>query len=776
MIITRNWLQEWIDISEISSEKLLSTLNSIGLEVDAHDKISLPKGVVVGLVKSKRRHENSDHLNVCEVDVGKQSLQIVCGAKNVEAGQYVAVSLIGAVLPSGLEIKPAKLRGVESFGMICSATELGLAKTNDGIMVLDSSIGELVLGKELREYEIFNDDLIEIELTANRGDCLSILGIARDLSAALDLPLKEKHEFEDADGAPGIGRILSVRASDEVSAKFAFRAYEIKGELKLNLKQTLRLASVGILQSCAVQNFINYATHSTGVLLRAYDFEKIASADGKVALDIKPMPNGEFGVYAGKRLLSVAGICQDAELKACCSSKVVLLEANYTAPLIIARAVNENKSLKGDEHVYRSSRGSEPKLRLGLDLLFRLLLKNKAVSLYAGMQRVSKALEPLIVGFSEKEINSMIGAQIPRDKIVRILKRLGFDVGVEADLITAKVPPFRHDIVNSHDVCEEIVRIVGIDNIAAAPLSFYEKNRLNDTYVNLQNGHKLRSKAAAVGFFECVHYVFDDGKALQSLGFKPCKVKILNPINGELDALRLTLINHLLESAERNLKNSRRSVKLFELGEVFDTDGSQCLRLGFIASGLKAEPSIAAGAKPAAVDFLYFANLIQSVIGKFNVRLPGENLKFLSEFEQAQIEQGGEIVGFIGRVDYAVEAGRDLDKSYLCEIDFSKLKFENIVADVYSKFPSVSRDLSILVPSGMRFEQIKQCIDALRIEALKELIPSDLYSDESLGNSKSLTIRLVFQDLQKTLCDEEVAGFTDKILAALSSELGLGLR
>ena len=776
MIITRNWLREWIDIGEISSEKLAATLNSIGLEVDAHDKISLPASVVVGLVKSKHRHENSDHLNVCEVDVGSQSLQIVCGAKNVEAGQYVAVSLIGAVLPSGLEIKPAKLRGVESFGMICSATELGLAKTNDGIMVLDSSIGELVLGKELREYEIFNDDVIEIELTPNRGDCLSILGVARDLGAALDLPLKVKQEFEDVEGAPGIGRILSVRASDEISAKFTFRAFEIKSELKLSLKQTLRLAGAGLISACAVQNFINYATHSTGVLLRAYDFDKIASAEGKVALDIKPMQNGEFGVYANQKLLSVAGICQDAQFKASATSKIVIVEANYTAPLLIAKAVNEDKSLKGDEHVYRSSRGSEPKLRTGLDLLFRLLGKNKAVSLYAGTQRVSNVSGLRIVGFSEKEINSMIGAQIPRDKIVKILKRLGFEIGLEADLITAKVPSFRHDIVNSHDVCEEIVRIVGIDNIAAAPLSFDEKNRLTDTYANLRNARKLREKAAGAGFFECVHYVFDEGAALQDLGFAPCKVKILNPINGELDALRPTLINHLLESAERNLKNSRRSVKLFELGEVFDESGAQSLRLSFIASGLKAEPSIAAGAKPAAVDFLYFANLIQSVIGKFNVRLPSENLKFLSEFEQAQIEQGGEIVGFIGRVDYAVEAGRDLDKSYLCEIDFSKLKFENIVADAYSKFPSVSRDLSILVPSGMRFEQIKQCIDALKIEALKEFIPSDLYSDESLGDSKSLTIRLVFQDLQKTLCDEEVAGFTDKILAALSSELGLGLR
>jgi len=776
MIITRNWLREWIDIGEISSEKLAATLNSIGLEVDAHDKISLPANVVVGLVKSKHRHENSDHLNVCEVDVGEQSLQIVCGAKNVEAGQYVAVSLIGAVLPSGLEIKPAKLRGVESFGMICSATELGLAKTNDGIMVLDSSIGELVLGKELREYEIFNDDVIEIELTPNRGDCLSILGVARDLGAALDLPLKVKQEFEDVEGAPGIGRILSVRASDEISAKFTFRAFEIKSELKLSLKQTLRLAGAGLISACAVQNFINYATHSTGVLLRAYDFDKIASAEGKVALDIKPMQNGEFGVYANQKLLSVAGICQDAQFKASATSKIVIVEANYTAPLLIAKAVNEDKSLKGDEHVYRSSRGSEPKLRTGLDLLFRLLGKNKAVSLYAGTQRVSNVSGLRIVGFSEKEINSMIGAQIPRDKIVKILKRLGFEIGLEADLITAKVPSFRHDIVNSHDVCEEIVRIVGIDNIAAAPLSFDEKNRLNDTYANLRNARKLREKAAGAGFFECVHYVFDEGAALQDLGFAPCKIEILNPINGELDTLRPTLINHLLESAERNFKSSRRSVKLFELGEVFDAHGEQSLKLGFIASGLKAEPSIVAGAKPEAVDFLYFANLIQSVIGKFRVRLPRQNLKFLSEFEQAQIEQGGEIVGFIGRVDCGVEAARDLQKSYLCEIDFAKLKFANIVADVYSKFPSVSRDLSILVPSGMRFERIKECIEALKIGALKELIPSDLYSDESLGDAKSLTIRLTFQELEKTLCDEEVAGFTDKILAALSSELGLGLR
>lgn len=160
MIITRNWLNEWIDITEISTDKILKALNSIGLEVDSYKKFSVADKVVIGYVKSKKAHENSDHLSVCEVDTGSQSLQIVCGAKNVESGQFVAVSLIGAVLPNGLTIKPAKLRGVESNGMICSSSELGFPKLNDGIMVLDDSIGELVLGRNLNEYLAFNDELI----------------------------------------------------------------------------------------------------------------------------------------------------------------------------------------------------------------------------------------------------------------------------------------------------------------------------------------------------------------------------------------------------------------------------------------------------------------------------------------------------------------------------------------------------------------------------------------------------------------------------------------
>jgi len=200
MIITREWLKEFIDLDGVDSEKLCRVLNSIGLEVDSLNKIRVPKGVVVGKVLECQKHPNADKLNITQVDLGNETKQIVCGAKNVAKGQIVAVATVGANLGDGFVIKEAQLRGVDSFGMICGSNEIGLPKLNDGIWVLDESLGDLELGKELCEIDSINDDVIEIELTANRGDCLSIYGVARDLSAALNKELKkpsgtlEEHE------------------------------------------------------------------------------------------------------------------------------------------------------------------------------------------------------------------------------------------------------------------------------------------------------------------------------------------------------------------------------------------------------------------------------------------------------------------------------------------------------------------------------------------------------------------------------------------------------
>ena len=276
MILTRTWLNEWINLKGITSKDICSTLNAIGLEVDSLDEIRVPKNIVVGKVLTCKKHPDADKLNVCEVDLGNETKQIVCGAKNVKAGLHVVVSKVGAILPNGMEIKEAKLRGLDSSGMICSSEELGLPAMGDGIMVLDDSIGELILGKEFSEYALVNDDIIEIELTANRGDCLSIHGVARDLSVPYDLDLKE-FSSEDDDNQLGIGRVLNVSANEKVDASLIYRVYD-KEEIRSSFLMDLRLAIADIYKPTALERVVEYATYTTGVLLRTYAHSCFTSA------------------------------------------------------------------------------------------------------------------------------------------------------------------------------------------------------------------------------------------------------------------------------------------------------------------------------------------------------------------------------------------------------------------------------------------------------------------------------------------------------------------
>ncbi|OYZ62216.1 MAG: phenylalanine--tRNA ligase subunit beta, partial [Sulfuricurvum sp. 24-42-5] len=271
MIVTKNWLDEWIDLSGVETQQLLITLNAIGLEVDRHDTVCVPDKIVIGYVESCERHPDADKLNVCQVNTGNDVRQIVCGASNVRAGIHVAVAMVDAVLPDGLKIKAAKLRGVESLGMICSAKEIGLPAMGEGIMILDDSIGKLVIGKELNTYSLFCDDIIEIELTANRGDCQSIHGIARDLSAAFNKDLKDVRKKEDQEGRLGIGRILQLQHTETFDTELLFGAVDIK-ELSVPFLITARMAIIEESYETVLDAFLQYTTHNTGVILRAYPF------------------------------------------------------------------------------------------------------------------------------------------------------------------------------------------------------------------------------------------------------------------------------------------------------------------------------------------------------------------------------------------------------------------------------------------------------------------------------------------------------------------------
>ena len=590
--------------------------------------------------------------------------------------------------------------------------------------------------------------------------------------------MKDSHENEDSENLLGIGRIASVRTEDKVNGSFLYKAFELKNALSENLLTRLRLALIDCQKTNLVERLLEYATFCTGVLFRAYDHAKLVGEGEKAVFDIKNGENGECVVFCEDKNLGVAGIYQSDEARVDEGSKVILVEASYVKPDVVSKAIFENKNLPKGDQVYRSSRGSEPNLAYGADYLFKRLASFKdSLSLFAGSQQSLLNTEPITLSISLGELKNMIGQEVARNDVVKILKKLGFEiaVNVEQESFNVKVPLFRHDIVNSHDICEEIVRIIGIDNIASTPLNFSEKNRLNKTYFDYKNALNLRHRAASNGFFESVHYVFDSLDELSELNFKPCKIKILNPINNELNTLRPALVNHLLSSSEKNIKNSKRSVRLFELGEVFDENANQGLNLGFVVSGLLKEPTLINGAKGEEANFYAFAAMVQNVIGKFELK-PCREISYLSPYEQAHIYQNGEKIGYIGRVDARVEAKRDLPKTYVCEIDFAKLKFEPILAAPYSKFQSTTRDLSLIVPENFEAGRIYECIRGLNLKELKEFLPVDIYKDAKLNGAISLSLKFTFQDMEKTLEDDDINALMDKILSELKEKLNIGIR
>ena len=484
MIITKSWLNEFINIEDKSADELAKTLNSIGLEVDRVVEYKIPQKIVFGHVIECERHPDADKLNVCKVDVGTAVYQIVCGAANVKKGLHVAVATLGAIMPNGLEIKPVQLRGVDSEGMICSASELGLADIGSGIIEFDNSIGKIVLGQELSQNKYLQDTLIEIELTANRGDCLSIYGVARDLCAAYSRPLVKIADGEGEERRMGIGRILQLTHADGLDINLRYKAIDIKA-MRVPFLTSLRLAQIEEKQSSDLDAFLFYGTYTTGVALRAYDYEFFKVSEGsekkaKISLNLDNL--GFATIFAKDQVSSVVLINQNDASKMSKNEGIVIIEASYVPPHIISKQMAQNKIPSG--HLfYRTSRGSEPKLNIGLNYFIGMFDKSSTSEIYGGTIELCDDHEPVVISVSLDEINSIIGMNIDKTTITKILQNLGFDIGKsQGTNFVISVPRFRHDILNKQDVVEEIVRLVGIDNIKSKPFLLKEKNALSAGY------------------------------------------------------------------------------------------------------------------------------------------------------------------------------------------------------------------------------------------------------------------------------------------------------
>lgn len=744
--------------------KLCEDLSCLGLEVESCIPCVAPKNVVVGKVLEKAPHKNAEKLSVCQVDVGKEVLQIVCGAKNVAPNQFVPVALNGALIGS-TTIAKTELRGVESCGMICSSSELGFPKINDGILELDESVGELVLGKELNEYAPFNTHVLEISLTPNRGDCLSVLGIAREISAFYHTPLKPIKALNFTPTSDSI--TLSVGENIE-----SYLAYYLvcNHSLKTPLNVKLSLAHNNALSENDLKNFIEFSAHFSGVILNAYSLNKTP-----MDLSVKNDENNLESVYINHQKRSTIAIKHQVQKDL---SECLLLEASYIDPISLSLKLHalKDKTLQKDNAlIYRSARGSNPNLSDGLNFLSAHL---KATILES--KQTKHSLKDRTLTFQLEDITEILGLAVEKEKIQSILKNLGFKVSAKEpnskpQILEIVAPNFRHDIKTIQDIAEEILRFVGIDNLVSKPLHCVSSKNSNPHYDTHRFFENLKHKALACGFKEVIHYVFYSKEKQQKLGFEVLEdpLELQNPITTDLNTLRTSLVCGLLDASLRNKNLGFKSIALYEKGSVYNAKREEIQKLGFLVSGLQKKESYP-DAKGKAWDFYSFAECVSKVIGDFSLERLTAQTPINHPYQSAKIIQNNEIIGVIAKIHPKVIQELDLFESYYAEIDAFKLKRPAMLLKPFSIYPSSVRDLTLIIDENTAFSKIKKALKDAQIPNLSEILPLDIFKESH--NSIALSVRCVIHSLEKTLNDEEVNSAVQKALEILEKEFNARLK
>ncbi|MGN8431926.1 phenylalanine--tRNA ligase subunit beta [Helicobacter pylori] len=744
--------------------KLCEDLSCLGLEVESCTPCVAPKNVVVGKVLEKAPHKNAEKLSVCQVDIGKEVLQIVCGAKNVAPNQFVPVALNGALIGS-TTIAKTELRGVESCGMICSSIELGFPKINDGILELDESVGELVLGKELNEYAPFNTHVLEISLTPNRGDCLSVLGIAREISAFYNTPLKPIKALNFTPTSD----LITLITGENIESHLAYYLV-CNHSLKTPLNIKLSLAHNNALSENDLNNFIEFSAHFSGVIMNAYSLNTTP-----MDLSVKNDENNLESVYINHQKRSTIAIKHQVQKDL---SEYLLLEASYIDPISLSLKLHalKDKTLQKDNAlIYRSTRGSNPNLSDGLNFLSAHL---KATILES--KQTEHSLKDRTLTFQLEDITEILGLAVEKEKIQSILKNLGFKVSIKVSnpkpqILEVVAPNFRHDIKTIQDIAEEILRFVGIDNLVSKPLHCVSSKNSNPHYDTHRFFENLKHKALACGFKEVVHYVFYSKEKQQKLGFEVLEdpLELQNPITTELNTLRTSLVCGLLDASLRNKNLGFKSIALYEKGSVYNAKREEVQKLGFLVSGLQKKESYP-DAKGKAWDFYSFAECVSKVIGDFSLEKLTTQTPINHPYQSAKIIQNHEIIGVIAKIHPKVIQELDLFESYYAEIDAFKLKRPAMLLKPFSIYPSSVRDLTLIINENTAFSRIKKALKDAQIPNLSEILPLDIFKESH--NTIALSLRCVIHSLEKTLNDEEVNSAMQKALEILEKEFNARLK
>lgn len=785
MKITYNWLKEFIDIDDLSPQEVADVLTDVGIEVDSvrYAAENLEK-VVTGKIVEISKHPNADRLRICQVDVGDTVLQIVTGADNVYEGAVVPVALHGSKLPVGVRIKRSKLRGVVSEGMLCSEEELGLSESSSGIMILPE---DTPVGKDVKEILNLDDWVIEYEITTNRPDALSVLGIARELRAVLGRNIRlpdtsfEVGDFEAEDEA-----FLEVLDS---AACPRYEGFVVKGieNKESPLWMKVRLYLVGLRPINAVVDVTNYVMYEVGQPLHAFDLDKLKgkeiivrrAKDGEriVTLDgvERELSKEDLVIADAEKPVAIAGVMGGEESRTDFNTVNLFLESAHFDPMTVRRT-SKRLGLSTDAS-YRFERGADIEAcKFAGERALHLIQKLAGGKVAKGnLSFYPKSYTPKVIVFSPEKAVNLLGVHIPARRSAEILSNLGFSVKKEQDYLVVKVPSWRkYDVGREVDLIEEVVRIYGMKNVASTyPLMHSEVER-NFGYFKVEEVKELLSN---LGLNEAINYSFIGEKLYSKFGLPVDKlIKIKNPLSEEWVYMRNYVFPSLVQNAVNNINRNEKDVSLFEVTRVFIPTGEELpkekLRLGLLITGKVPEGLW----NKREADFYDLKGVVES-LGEF-LRLPLEfrstdSYGFLHPGQSAEIFLNGRSVGFIGKLHPDVNEAFDVREDiYVGEVDLEELlKVSEEVKVEFKpipKFPPVMRDIAVLVDRDTPVLEIERVIRESS-KFLEKISLFDVYKGEGIPEGKkSVAFSLIFRAPDRTLSDEEV----NRILSVIIDSLG----
>ena len=786
MKITYNWLKEFIDISDLTPQEVADILTDIGIEVDSvsYAAENLEK-VVTGKILSIIKHPNADKLKICQVDVGNETIQIVTGADNVFEGAVVPVALHGAKLPIGIRIKRSKLRGEVSNGMLCSEAELGLTDSSPGIMILPQ---DTEIGKDIVEVLGLNDWIIEYEITTNRPDALSVLGIARELKAVLNKPIVlPDTSFETGSFKAENEAELEVLDSAACPRYTGFIVKGIKNA-QSPLWMQVRLYLVGLRPINAVVDATNYVMYELGQPLHAFDLEKLAgkkvvvrrAKDGEKILTLdgteRKLTSDDLVIADAEKPVAIAGIMGGGESGTTLETENILLESAHFDPMTI-RKTSKRLNLSTDSS-YRFERGADIEAcEFAAARALHLIQKVCGGEVAEGkLEHYPKPYTPKVIVFNPEKSSRLLGVQIPARKSSEILSNLGFTVKKEQDYIVVKVPSWRkYDVTREVDLIEEVARIYGMKNITSTYPLMHSNVKKDYRYFYIQ---EIKEFIASHGYNEAINYSFIGEKLYSKFGFDVSRlVKIANPLSEEWVYMRDYLFPSLVQNAVNNINRNEKDVALFEVAKVFVNKGEKLpeepLHVAFLLTG-KVKDDLY---RERNADFYDLKGIVESLLEKLNVNaeFTAQNEKpFLHPGQSAKITVDGEEVGFIGKLHPDVTEKFEVKQDiFIAELNLDKLLSKALTTKTtfrqIPKFPPVTRDIAIIVDKTTPVAELEKIISS-KAKHLESLKLFDVYEGKGIPEGKkSVAFSLKFRAKDKTLSDEEVNTIMNAIIKELEN-------